>query len=216
MSSDRITPEASGVWRLRATIREKAVSKDNRFFIPSFDTGKIYNSEYIAVGIQVKNSRENWRFGGYLSQEYKFKSTGYKNSGKAFFRSQDLLINEVSIIKLPLLVDGNYRLRFFPATYFTEVRLQIWEYEGVQIDVLLQDLTSFFRDAPPDLLINLPAIEAKIDRVLANQQTGINVDFSEVNRKLDKLLNCCDGKQSKDNSSYYKQKFGALHLLGFI
>lgn len=201
----QITPEANGVWRLRATMFKKAVFKDNRFFIPSFDTGKTYNSEYIAVGIQVKNSRDNWRFGGYLSQEYKFKSSGYKNSGKAFFRSQDLLINEVSIIKLPLIVDGNYRLRFFPATYFNEVKLQIWEYQGIKIDVFLQELSNFFRDAPPNLLINLPAIEQKIDLVLANQEKSITVDFSEINQKLDRILNSinCPHVKSPKLLNYY-------------
>ena len=203
----QITPEASGVWRLRSTISKIAtVEANGRLYIESFDTGKIYKSEFIAVGIQVSNSRETWQFGGYLSQEYNFRSNGYKNSGKAFFRSQDLLINEVSIIKLPLLVDGNYRLRFFPATYFKEVKLQIWEYQGVKIDVLLQDLSNFFRNAPPDLLINLPAIEEKLNRVLAGQQNNVAIDLSEVNQKLDfilNFLNCQKNIRLNKRQNYY-------------
>lgn len=204
---ERITPEASGVWRLRATIRKKAVtSKDNRVFIPSFDTGKTYDSQYIAVGVQVENSKDSWRNGGYLSQEYQFSCNGYDHNNKAFNKLPDLLINDVSILNLPLLSDNSYKLRYFPPTYFSSVRLQIWEYTGVKIDLLLQDLADFFRDAPPDLLINLPTIEAKIDLLLTNQQSGLAVDLSSLESKLDRLLECCNctpASQPEDEIDYY-------------
>lgn len=169
--NQRITPEESGVWRLRATINKKAeTSKDDRFFIPSFDTGKTYSSQYIAVGVQVNGSKDNWRHGGYLSQEFKFPSVGYSNGKKAFNKLPDLLINEVSILTLPLLSEKEYKLQYFPPTYFTDLRLQIWEYTGTTVNLLIEDLSNFFRNAPPDLLVNLPSIESKIDRILKNQK----------------------------------------------
>lgn len=169
--NQRITPEESGVWRLRATINKKAeTSKDNRFFIPSFDTGKTYSSQYIAVGVQVNGSKDNWRHGGYLSQEFKFPSVGYSNGKKAFNKLPDLLINEVSILTLPLLSEKEYKLQYFSPTYFTDVRLQIWEYTGTTVNLLIEDLSNFFRNAPPNLLVNLPSIESKIDRILKNQK----------------------------------------------
>lgn len=203
----RITPEATGVWRLRATLTKKAItSSDNRLFIPSFDTGKVYNSQFIAVGIQVKNSKDSWRNGGYLSQEFKFSCSGYNNNNKAFNQTPDLLINDVSILNLPLLSDSEYKLRYFPPTYFEDVRLQIWEYQGIQIDQLLQDLAKFFRDAPPDLLLNLPEINQKLDLVLNNQNSGLAVHLSAIESKLEQLLLCCDKvkpPEPKTNSNLY-------------
>lgn len=177
----QITPETSGVWRLRATVTKNAVvSSDNRIFIPPFDTGHTYYSQFIAVGIQVSQSRDNWRNGGYLSQEYKFNCVGYTHNNKAFNRSQDLLINEVTILNLPLLSDSEYRLRYFPPTYFSDVKIQIWEYVGVQIDVLLRDLTNFLLNAPSDLLINLSDLNDRLDTDL-NYLTS---QFLEIKERL--------------------------------
>lgn len=180
--STLITPENNNVWRLRATINKVATTNsDGLSFIPSFDTGQTYVSQFIAVGISVRDSKSNWSFGGYLSQEYKFPSTGYRNNGKAFNRTQDLLVNDVSIIRLPLLSANSYKLRYFPPNYFSDVRLQIWEYQGVEEDLLLKDLADFFREAPPDLLVNLPSIEEKLNQLLPLRE--------KVNAIFDKLDN---------------------------
>ena len=169
----QITPEASNVWQLRVTITKTATtSPDNRIFIPSFDTGKTYNSQFIAVGITVKNSKDNWRNGGYLSQEFDFPAIGYKHHRKAFNKTEDLLINEVSILNLPPLANSAYRLRYFPPIYFRDVKLQIWEYIGLQTDLLVRDLANFFANAPADLLINLPEINQKLDAICL--KLGIN------------------------------------------
>ena len=133
----QITPEKSGMWQLRATILKTATtSPDNRLFIPPFDTGKTYSSQFIAAGINVKDSRDNWRNGGYLAQEFTFPSYGYRHNRKAFYHSEELLINDVSILNFPPLSNGSYRLRYFAPTYFPDVKLQIWEYIGVKTDLL--------------------------------------------------------------------------------
>lgn len=121
------------MWRLQATLYKKAVaSHDDRVFIPPFDTGKTYSSEIIAIGISVINSYDNWRYGGYVCQELTLSSYGYVNNNKAFYRSGNLLINNVSILKLDLLLNNSYRLRYFPPTYFPDVKLQVWEYQVQQ------------------------------------------------------------------------------------
>ena len=213
----QITPEASGVWRLRSTITKKAiVETDGRSYIESFDTGKIYQAEFIAVGIQVDNSRETWKYGGYLSQEFRFTTgSGYRNRNKAFNRTEDLLINDVSIINFPLLRDGEYHLRFFPPTYFENLRLQIWEYEGETTNKLVDDLAEFFRKAPPDLLINLSAVDEKLDQLLANQQSGIAVDLTVIEDKLDLLLAKFDINTEKTPSEAIQEKQALQQLLFF-
>lgn len=192
---------------MRTTIVKKArLANNNQSFIESFDTGKIYQSEFIAVGIQVSNARETWRYGGYLSQEFKFVTGGgYANTNKAFNRTQDLLINDVSIINLPNITQSEYRLRFFPPVYFTEVRLQIWEYIGETTNKQVRDLIGYLASTPTELLIDLPNIEAKLDRLLANQQAGISLDFRQIEGKLDALLKCIDCKhvETIPQAKYY-------------
>ncbi len=114
---------------MRTTLYKKAVkSRDERIFIPSFDTGNTYSSQLIAIGISVENSYDSWRFGGYICQEYPLACFGYINNSKGFYRSNKLLINNVSILNVNLL-SNSYRLRYFPPTYFADVRLQVWEYQ---------------------------------------------------------------------------------------
>ncbi|WP_319422069.1 hypothetical protein [Pleurocapsa sp. FMAR1] len=131
----------SNAWRLRTTLYKKAVtSNDERIFIPAFDTGKTYSSELIAIGISVINSYDNWRYGGYVCQELNLSCFGYLNNNKAFYRSGNLLINNVSILKLNLLSGNSYKLRYFPPTYFADVRIQVWEYQGEKFDLLDEQL----------------------------------------------------------------------------
>ncbi len=77
----QIYPEQKNVWQLRVSLsKSDKLSSDDRFFIPSFDVGKTFNSQVIAVGVKVLNSKANWRHGGYLSQEFSFASKGYNYS----------------------------------------------------------------------------------------------------------------------------------------
>lgn len=130
----RISPEQDGVWNLRATVtREPVVLNNYKRFIPSFLIPGEFNSQFVAVGIKVTGSGENWRFGGFLSQEFNFSTSGYREEDKAFFRTEDLMINNVTLLKLPVATDKPYRLRFFPPTWFRDLTLEIWEYTGTVV-----------------------------------------------------------------------------------
>ena len=99
-------------------------------YLPSFLINAEFNSPYVAVGIKVTAAGENWRFGGHLAQEFSFPGSGYRNSGKAFFRTEELIINNVSIIEIPVITGSPYKLRFFPPTWFRDLQLEIWEYSA--------------------------------------------------------------------------------------
>ncbi len=186
---NQITPESKDAWRLRTTITKSAQrGKSGKVYIKPFDLKKEFSSEFLAVGITVNNSKDNWRNGGYLSQEFKFSASGYAANNKAFNRTQDLLINNVSIITLPLLSPNPYRLWFFAPTYFSQLRLQVWEYQGVTTNTLIADLGAFLAHTPAELLINLPEIHHKLDQIIFSQQSGISVDLSALDAKLDQLL----------------------------
>ena len=127
----KITPEVEGVWQLRSTVSPEPVQLPNyKRYIPSFLIEGEFNSQFVAVGIKVTASGENWRFGGFLAQEFNFDSTGYQEANRAFFCTKDLLINNITIIRLPLVTNKPYKLRFFPPTWYRDLTLQIWEYTG--------------------------------------------------------------------------------------
>jgi len=131
----QITPEVEGAWLLRSTVSPEPVQLANyKRYIPSFLINPEFNSQYIAVGIKVTASGKNWRFGGFLAQEFSFPSAGYQEADKAFFRTEDLLINNITIIRLPVVTNEPYKLRFFPPTWFRDLTLQIWEYQGAVTD----------------------------------------------------------------------------------
>ena len=127
----QITPSKQGVWVLRDIVTPAAIILNNgKQYIPSFLINAEFNSPYVAVGIKVTAAGENWRFGGHLAQEFSFPGSGYRNSGKAFFRTEELIINNVSIIEIPVITGQPYKLRFFPPTWFRDLRLEIWEYSA--------------------------------------------------------------------------------------
>ncbi|MEL6494095.1 MAG: hypothetical protein AAFQ41_03100 [Cyanobacteria bacterium J06623_7] len=130
-----ITPEAEGAWVKRSTVSPEPVQLANyKRYIPSFLIPALFESQFVAVGIRVTASGENWRFGGFLAQEFGFDSSGYREANRAFFRTEELLINNVTVLKLPVATGEPYRLRFFPPTWFRDLTLEIWEYTGLVID----------------------------------------------------------------------------------
>ncbi len=213
---DSINPSDKSSWIKRASIYKQAKrTVDNSFFIPSFELNKKFSSEFLAVGISVKESKDSWAHGGFISQEFDFRNTGYRDNNKAFNRSDNLLINNVSIIQVPILSLSDYKLRYFPPNYFVDVKVEVWEYQGLSVNLLLQDLANFFRNAPPDLLINIPAIEQKIDDLALAFEQSSNSNCSILEAKIDKLLNCLDCNKEKPTTPPEK-RYLITKLLGLL
>ena len=167
----QITPEAAGAWQLRSTVSPQPIQLPNhKRYIPSFLINGEFNSQFVAVGIKVTASGQNWRFGGFLAQEFGFSSTGYQEAEKAFFRTEDLMINNVTIIKLPVATNKPYRLRFFPPTWFRDLRLQIWEYQGIVADSLVDNLVDYLSQVPANQLA-IPQVNFNSDSSLVTNNT---------------------------------------------
>ena len=164
----RITPETEGAWRLRSTVTKQPVQLPNyKRYIPSFLIEGTFQSQFVAVGIRVTASGENWRFGGFLAQEFNFDSSGYKETNRAFFCTKELLINNVTVLGLPVITDRPYKLRYFPPTWFYDLTLQIWEYTGV--------VTGGSGEPSPDISAELQEIKGLV-----------NLGFNNLNDRLDR------------------------------
>lgn len=82
----QIMPEEKDAWVQRSSVTKQPVQLANyKRYIPSFLINGEFNSQYIAVGIKVTPSGENWRFGGFLAQEFGFSASGYREADRAFF-----------------------------------------------------------------------------------------------------------------------------------
>lgn len=177
-------PDYGGNWRSKAFVYRTAKTTNGKTFIKPVDLYKTFKSEFIAVGISVSNSRENWRNGGYLAQEIRFVTgTNYANNNKAFYRLPDLLINDVTIIRVGKLAE-TYRLRYFPPNYFTDVSLKVWEYVGTVNDTN-QVTDAELEGKLTDLSITIEAKINSLSDFLATELTKNYLGLTAVGAALE-------------------------------
>ncbi len=181
--SEIILPEEDGVWNLRYSGSHSPVVLDNyKGYIPSFSIPASFTSQFVAVGIEVTASGENWRFGGHIAQEFSFPSSGFKHSGKAFYRTEDLMINDVTIINIPIVSGEPYRLRYFPPTWFRDLRFTIWEYTGESSNSVPQDALEVLQLLAELLLASGIVADGTLATLLA---ILVSLDIPDILNKLD-------------------------------
>ncbi len=181
--SEIILPEKDGVWNLRYRGSHSPVTLDNyKRYIPSFLIPEEFTSEFVAVGIEVTASGENWRFGGHIAQQFDFPSSGFKHSGKAFYRTEDLIINDVTIINIPIASGEPYRLRYFPPTWFKDLRFTIWEYTAESSTSPTQDALEGLQLLAELLLASGVVADGTLATLLA---ILVSLDIPDILNKLD-------------------------------
>lgn len=167
----RIDPKNAGVWVNRGSVFKTATTlTDNRRFIASFDLGTDFTSQFVAVGVKVNASRSSWKYGGYLTKDFSFETSGYRVDDTVFFRSHDLLINSVQIVEFPILTKNSYRLRFHPANWFLDVTVQIWEYVGVVENECDAEVNLHRLDA---IDLKIAQMQITLDRILTAVTTNV-------------------------------------------
>ena len=178
-----IIPEEDGVWNLRYSGSHSPVTLDNyKRYIPSFLIPGEFTSDFVAVGIEVTASGENWRFGGHIAQQFSFPSSGFKHPGKAFYRTEELMINEVTIINIPIVSGEPYRLRYFPPAWFKDLRFTIWEYVGESSNDIPQDALEVLQLLAELLLQSGIVQDGTLATLLA---ILVSLDIPDILNKLD-------------------------------
>ena len=181
--SEIILPEEDGVWALRYSGSFSPVTLNNyKQYIPSFSIPASFTSEFVAVGIEVTASGENWRFGGHIAQEFNFPSSGFRHSGKAFYRTEDLIINDVTIINIPIVSGEPYRLRYFPPSWFRDLRFTIWEYTGESSSGIPQDALEILQLLAELLLASGIVTDGTLAALLA---ILVSLDIPDIIEKID-------------------------------
>ena len=180
----QINPNDDADWQLIAEqFRDKPVGQNQ---VPRFDTGVELNADFIAIESVASNQRSTWASGGFLSQVYQF--TEFEITSSQYF----VVLNQINLIRVNRPAPIPYRLVYDPPKYFRDATIKVWQYNGIQTDVLLQDIARTLQNIKVVADVDLFQVDSKLDEILANQQGLALVDLSEVNNKLDTILNKLD------------------------
>ena len=128
--------------------------------LPRLDFEVSLNTNFIAVEVSTSTAKPSWVAGGYLAQIYEFEQ--FNLTPPQYFIS----INQVNLIKLEQIVGSRFNLVYNPPKYFKDVVIKIWQYQGIETNLLLADIANALR----------------------NVSIRADVDLSEVNRKLNELI----------------------------
>ena len=122
-------------------------------------------SDFIIVQIEAGNQKTEWVAGGYLSQVYQFAD--FTVTAEQYF----LAINQVNLIKLSPLAPIAFGLVYDPPKYFRDISIKVWEYTGVQTDLLLQDIAVGLQNVTVSATVDFTDVNAKLDTILSNQES---------------------------------------------
>lgn len=197
----QINPNDDADWQLIAEqFRDKPVGQNQ---VPRFDLDVELNADFIAIESVASNQRSTWASGGFLSQVYQF--TEFEITSSQYF----VVLNQINLIRVNRPAPIPYRLVYDPPKYFRDATIKVWQYNGIQTDVLLQEIARTLQNIEVTANVDLSQVDSKLDQILANQQGNVAVDLSKVNNKLDLILDRinsiqCNGKPDDTSNT---QKF---------
>ena len=151
----QINPSSSDDWVLNNTKTVNAQSSENNNFepIPSFSLGSNFNSEFLAIEIDVANAKTHWSSAGYVYQQFDYPGLSVSTS------TQWLKLDTPNLIKLEVDEDYEYQLIYYPRKYFLSVTVKVWRYVGDVINPEVNtDLSALEQ--------RIKALEDKIDLLL--------------------------------------------------
>lgn len=201
-NSVQINPNTESDWELVTELfRAKPRSSEP---IPRFDLDVELNADFIAVEAIASNQRSTWASGGFLSQVYRFDE--FELASSQYF----VVLNQINLIRVNRPAPIPYRLVFDPPKYFVDATVRVWQYNGIQTDLLLQEIALTLQNISVNANVDLSQVDDQLNRILALQQENVRVDFTEINSKLDAILdrlNADDGDNTESNYSNASQFF---------
>lgn|GEM_PF-6697398 len=138
-------------------------------------------SDFVAVEITAGNQRSNWVNGGYVSQVYQFSQ--FDLVPESYF----VRVGQVTLIELKQIATTDFALVYDPPNYFRDISIKVWQYKGIQTNLLLQQIATALTNLPITADVDFSEVNSKLSQIIANQNATVNVDLSEINRKLDAI-----------------------------
>lgn len=179
-NSVQINPNTESDWELVTELFRAKPRGSSQ--IPRFDLDVELNADFIAVEAFASNQRSTWASGGFLSQVYRFDE--FELTSSQYF----VVLNQINLIRVNRPAPIAYRLVFDPPKYFVDATVRVWQYNGIQTDLLLQEIALTLQNISVNANVDLREVDDKLNRILANQNGNVAVDLSEVNSKLDAIL----------------------------
>lgn len=157
MSQPILDLQGQGVWTQVFDEHREAVSttSSSHLPIPAFEIGFLLESHILAARCLSMTAKAHWRFAGILSQRFQIGTGGGVSPLPTVTGSkQSLRLKRTELVRLPKLVSA-YELLFEPPHWLKDLRLTVWEYNGMESDALYE-LVEAAR-------VDLIRIEHKID-----------------------------------------------------
>ena len=168
--------------------------------IPRFDLDVELTADFIAVEVTASNQRPTWASAGYLAQVYQFEA--FELTSTQYF----IALNQINLIRVNRPAPIAYRLVYDPLKYFVDATVKVWQYNGIQTDLLLQDIANTLQNITVSASVDFSDLDNKLDQILSNQQGNNYFDLSEINSKLATLTELvkslpCQGKSPSQSST---------------
>lgn len=116
------------------------IIRDSQFFqvapkshLPNYLSLETFNSNVIGVFIDNAEARDTWNFAGWFSQVIHLPFG--PNLAQSTINDRRLWLRRKQLLVFPRLASG-YKIAIRFPSWFSQVSITIWEYQGVQVDAL--------------------------------------------------------------------------------
>lgn len=199
--NEQINSTSVDDWELIADVSRSLLQGEKQLSKLSLDVS--LSGNFIAVEVLTSTSQPNWVAGGYIAQVYKLDALNL--TSKQHF----ITINQINFIELNQIASFDFDLIYNPPKYFKDVQLKVWKYQGVQTNLLLQDIARFLDNVSIDATIDLSEVNQKLDTLISLSEASNSQKLAEIEAKLnficEKLsaLTC----SNKSKELFLKEKF---------
>ncbi len=180
----QINPTNDNDWELIVDLSRSKLDTEPQ--IPKLDLDVSLNSNFIAVEVVASNAKSHWVAGGFIAQQYELDE--FDLSPSQHFVS----INQVNLIELKQVANLDFNLIYDPPKYFKDVVIKVWQYQGIQTDLLLADIAAALNNIPINATVDLSQVNQKLDTLIAQIETGNSQKLLEIEAKLDAICQKLD------------------------
>lgn len=207
----QINPSGNDDWSLIVDLSRDKLA--NQTQIPRLELEVSLNSKFIAVEVLTSNAKPTWVAGGYLAQVYELEQ--FDLTPPQYFVS----INQVNLLELSQIANTQFSLVYDPPKYFNDVRIKIWQYRGIETDLLLADIASALNNIPITATVDLSEVNQKLDTLIAAVGDGVqcqSIELFELSTKVDLILNYFNIPQPVKPVTVTTANLNKLRLLRII
>ena len=156
--------DVASEWKQVINVKRTAVQRDGKYLpIGAIEPDVLLTHSTIGLIVTSDSANPNWYRAGSLFQAY---LVPFGTAGAAQGERVRVTLNRYTIHRFtvfPSIESNQYVLSYVPENYFRDVRLQVWEYIGVNQGATLDSLQALQRQS----LQRLAGIKTSINQLTA-------------------------------------------------